>query len=182
MRTVTFADETLVDYINDHYIPVWLNHAEEVFEGQAPEGQEQVQYTKEQMAAYPEGGGGGNIRTFLVTADGIIRHAFNGYWSATTYRSELTAGLPWVTAKTLDEAREGRREHQGVLQAKANAIRNENPMEMKKPVKTSDIRRTIAAIELLVNNYKNYQSYVGRRIDEVHQEILEQNLNRGVIS
>ena len=79
MRTVTFADPRVVDLLNDRYVVVWNNHSAD-----RNEKGEQARYSSEEMAAYPEGGGGTNLYTVIAAPDGTVLNVLTGYWSAAT--------------------------------------------------------------------------------------------------
>lgn len=154
MRTVTFADTALLSYINDHFVLVWFNHAPEFSSGDAALGQPQPEFTPEQIAVYPEGGGGGNIRSFYCDPNGDIYHATQGYWSVRTYRKEAERALQMLHAKPKKSPSSVRSKIRASLQAEAKRLEQENPEEMSRPVRESVIRKKIAALRLLDQRYQ----------------------------
>src|SRR5262245_30149139 len=83
MRTVTFADPTVIDYLKSHFVLVWHN--------QTP-GKNGDTATPEEASAYEEGSGGDNIRTYFCTADGKLCYYLTGYWRADRYLAQLHFG------------------------------------------------------------------------------------------
>jgi hypothetical protein len=73
MRTVTFAEPRVVDYLKRHFVLLWHNQAPERPSSPPADAGQQVE-------AYPEGSGGGNLRTYFCTADGKICYYLEGYW------------------------------------------------------------------------------------------------------
>ena len=78
MRTVTFADEALVDWLNETYVLAWFDLKPDESESSIGKPLQPV-YAAEEIAAYPEGGGGANLRTLFCAPDGKIRHALQGW-------------------------------------------------------------------------------------------------------
>src|SRR5262245_48277588 len=99
MRTVTFADLDVVDYLRQHFVLVWHDQT-----GGMPAPPEQAGAAP--TGDYPEGGGGGNLRTFFCAPDGTVFRYLEGYWGPERYRAaarearQLARGLT-----TLPEAR-----------------------------------------------------------------------------
>ena len=84
MRTVTFAELDLVAYLREHFVTVWHN--------QTPDrlglfGQ-QDDSTPQEREAYPEGGGGANVRTYFCAPDGKLIYELEGYWASQRYLRE----------------------------------------------------------------------------------------------
>jgi hypothetical protein len=84
MRTVTFAEPTVIDYLKNHFVLLWHN--------QTPGRNGDGPATPEEAGAYDEGGGGDNIRTYVCTADGAICYYFTGYWAGERYLAQLRFG------------------------------------------------------------------------------------------
>src|SRR5688572_11823414 len=84
MRTVTFADLQLAEYLRIHFVLVWHNQSPELYSMPG----EQERLTAEQHKAYPQGGGGGNIRTYFCSANGQIVTYLEGFWRIGRFRAE----------------------------------------------------------------------------------------------
>jgi hypothetical protein len=84
MRHVTFAEPELVDYLNRHFVLVWHNQSPELY----AEGGKQETPSASQAAAYPEGGGGGNVRCYFCSADGRVATYLEGYWQPASFLTE----------------------------------------------------------------------------------------------
>jgi hypothetical protein len=168
MRTVTFADEAVVDFLNEHYVVVWNNHNADEPASRQPA------YSREEMAAYPEGGGGGNLRTYVVDAAGGILLELHGYWSASRFLDEAKFGLEL----TRDNRERRLRDRHDALDRQARDLAAAHPGEMKKAVKDSKVRREIAAIHLLRDAHAPAAL---RDIAAALAEAREETLERGVI-
>ncbi len=181
MRTVTFADPEIVDFLNENFVPVWLNHSPEIYQGLAPQDQPQAAYSPAEMAAYPEGGGGGNIRSYFCGPDGRIVHNTQGYWGPELYLRELQQGALYVSAGTEAECAELRAAEVERLETAAAELQARHPAEMHKPVRESEVRRSIAAIELLRDNYEQQSGRNGGEVAAEVRALIEENARRGAI-
>ena len=187
MRTVTFADETLVGTINNSVIPVWHN--------QSPDEAQEEQNAAAQPApcdvpAYPWGGGGGNIRTYFCTPKGQVFHYLEGYWPPEQFNSELESamklfaevknidfGPAWIgiqTSALLKRESDAERQRQ--------ALQTENQAEFQKAMAESAVRRQHAALGLKMKSYGDGRKLAGRDISAVLVEIIRRNIHRGVIT
>src|SRR5438128_5972282 len=92
MRTVTFADPVLIDYLKRHFVLVWHN--------QAPEVPPSAFTAREAPGNYPEGSGGGNLRTYFCTADGAICYYLEGYWGPERFLTQAQHGHDLVRKLT----------------------------------------------------------------------------------
>lgn len=169
MRTVTFADEEVVDFLNEKYVVVWNNHNPET-EGRGV----QSKYTREEMDAYPEGGGNGNLRTYIVNGDGAIVSEVQGYWSAKRFLEEARFGLEL----TVENAAKKHQERRAALEQQARELEQANPGELQKPIRESKVRREIAAIRLLLNGHGAPQR---RDIVKTLEDVRDEMSERGVI-
>lgn len=168
MRTVTFADVKIVDLVNERYIALWNNHnsGENELPGSQPK------YSRQEMEAYPEGGGAGNVRSYVVAPDGAILTELQGYWSAERFLDEAQFAL----GLTRENAGEKHRERAASIRKKSAELAQANPEEMKKPVKESRVRREVAALGLLAGWH---EVPVLRDIAKALAEAREETLERG---
>jgi hypothetical protein len=176
MRSVVFADEKVVDALNKEFVLAWNNHAPEWGGG----GKRALQpvFSKEELALYPEGGGGGNIRTYICRPEGAIVHYLEGWFRPERYLGEVEF------ARTLvKEEKPAARlaEHAKELQAAQQELARKHPEEMSKEFAASEIRRLHAAIGLLIRTQGLAQQVALRPIDKVIAEVVEQNSDRGII-
>jgi len=176
MRSVVFADEKVVDALNKDFVLAWNNHAPEW--GGGGEARKQPVFSKDELAAYPEGGGGGNIRTYICRPDGAIVHYIEGWFRPERYLGEVDF------AKTLVKEEKPAAliaAHAKALQAAQQELARKHPAEMTKEFAASEIRRLHAAIGLLVRTQGLAQQVALRPIDKVIAEVVEQNAERGII-
>lgn len=181
MRTVTFADPEIVDFLNQSFVPVWLNHSPDIYPGIAPADQPQVVYSEAEMAAYPEGGGGGNIRSFFCSPEGRILHNTQGYWSPELYLRELQQAALYTSAPGDAEREQLLAAEIAQLEASAAALQSQYPEEMRKPVRESPVRRQIAALELLRDNYRDQSGRNGGEVAAEVRALIEENAMHGII-
>lgn len=170
MRTVTFADEAVVDLLNEKFVAVWNDH-NPTKEGAGAQGG----YTREEMEAYPHGGGGGNVRTYVVLADGTTVSELQGYWPPARMREELAFGL----GLTRDNASARHAGLRATLEAEARRLEREHPDELRKPVASSAIRREIAALRLRAQGHAG--GNVGVKIAVLLELARAEASERGVI-
>lgn len=93
MRMWTFADESLVDLLNQRFIPVWNNHN--------PQGREidaRASYPESEMKSVAPGGGAGFLRCYVATPDGIVLSQLQGYWPAAILADEARFALDLTPA------------------------------------------------------------------------------------
>lgn len=125
MRTVTFSNAEVTKLLDDHFDLYWTNQLPELFrDPKAPP----KRYPEAQMAQFPEGGGGGNVRVFVCTRDGRIVHHLRGYWSPERLLDELRFALALVEADAATiAAAHGAHVHEGgetpLAQAQQNLLR-----------------------------------------------------------
>jgi hypothetical protein len=140
MRTVTFADPKVVDFLNANFIVAWNNHSAD----RTARGQQAV-YSPAEIAAYPEGGGGSNLYTVIAAGDGTVLNNLSGYWSAEMFLQELAFSLGLTT----ENAAGRRAERMRSLQEQAAALFKEHPEAEGKRIKDSPVLRRQAALCLL---------------------------------
>jgi hypothetical protein len=151
MRTVTFANEKVVDLINESYVALWHNHSP------VPAAKaEEPQYTAAQVDAYPEGGGTGNLRTYVAAPDGTVVSEIRGFWRPARYLEELGFALDLST----DNARAKHAARAQALRSAASRLAAENPGQMGKRVKESAVRKEIAELlSIPLGTVKSRMSY-----------------------
>jgi|SRR5262245_28419610 len=93
MRTVTFADPSVIDYLKNHFVLMWHD--------QTPGKDGEGPATPEEASAYEEGSGGDNIRTYFCTADGKLCYYLMGYWGTRRYLAQLRFGHDLAMKSTL---------------------------------------------------------------------------------
>ena len=186
MRTVTFADANLVDQINSSVVAVW--HDQNPTFAKNFGAAQQAAPTKQQIAAYPLGGGASNMLTYFCTPEGKVVHFLQGYWSAEHFAEELrfaqsqqrmvqerSQPLGVVTTEGID-----RRVAQ--LTKQQAGLASVHPTEFNKPVHESKVRRQHAALGLKIASYHQAKNTAGQSVDDILTMLLKQNLMRGVIS
>ena len=95
MRTVTFSDAEVKAFVGRNFDLYWTNQLPELFRDTSVPPK---RYSDDQMAQFPEGGGGGNVRVFICTPDGRVVHHLRGYWKPERLREELEFALALVDA------------------------------------------------------------------------------------
>ena len=139
MRTVTFANVEVRKTLNRDFIAVWNNHSSH-YTGRGV----QPVYTGRQVAAYPEGGGTGNLRTYIATPDGRVISEIQGFWRADRFLSWLR----FARNLTPKNSRERHATLATAVMKEALELKAAHPAEMKKRIHLSKIRKRIAALEL----------------------------------
>jgi hypothetical protein len=169
MRTVTFADPKVVDLLNERYVVVWNNHSQD----RTAKGPQPV-YTREEMAAYPEGGGGTNLYTMITSPDGVVLNVLTGFWSAGTLLDELEfcRGLTPENRATSQAAR------RTALRQEAAKLQTDFPEEARKRPKESATVRRMAALQLLAGCHEQNILATVQAIDEYLVSISERSRAR----
>jgi hypothetical protein len=175
MRSVTFADEKVVDTLNDKFVLCWNNHAADG-DG-APAGAAQPKWTAEELERYPEGGGGGNVRTFVALADGRIVHYVQGWFRPEAFLDELAFALTLDEKTAADRHAAHVREHQ----AEQEKIERTQPEEMRKSFAASATRRAHARLGLQAQTHGLAQGMLLQPLAGIISQIREESLERGVI-
>ncbi|KAF0245254.1 MAG: hypothetical protein FD180_1801 [Planctomycetota bacterium] len=160
MRTVTFADADLCAWMNRTFVLAWYDIKPEATA--AGLGALQPTYSREEIAAYPEGGGGTNVRAVFCSPEGIVRHATQGWWPAGRFREECERGLACAGAKSLDAAKDLRARGADELIKAANELAAANPEEMRRPVRESAVARRVAALRLRATTYAQMEGAIGQ--------------------
>lgn len=184
MRTVTFADLQVVDYLKQNFVVVWHNQSAAIYEARG----KQEKYTAEQVKAYPQGGGGGNVRSYFCAPNGKVLYYLEGFWSGDRYVMEARfAGELAVKLKTVPEAEHlaltraavAKREEQ--VSGQRQAIREQHPDEFKGRFQPTDTRRKEAALGLLERTLQLTLAQLGQPVDPILKQLLPDNVRRGVL-
>ncbi|MBY0527671.1 MAG: hypothetical protein K2R98_30010 [Gemmataceae bacterium] len=185
MRTVTFADLPLVEYLKQNYVVVWHNQSPDLFSSEA--GQ-QEKYTAEQVKAYPQGGGGGNVRSYFCTPDGGILYYLEGYWSGERYLAEArfardlfdkVKSLPATEQAEL--ARRTLAKHEEMINRERQAIREQHPEEFAGRFRPTEVRKREAALGLLARTLQLSTREASRPVPPILEELRLANIRRGAI-
>jgi hypothetical protein len=181
---VTFADLKVVAQLKEHFVSIWHNQSPELY---AVKGRQEV-FTPAQLKAYPEGGGGGNVRSYFCAADGTVLYYLQGYWNTGRYLAEARfarelagkmAVLP-VDRRTaaVRQALIGRRDE---VAGQRQALRRKFPAEFNKKVYESEVRRREAALGLLEQTLNTSLTLAGKPLTPILDQIRQQNRHLGVI-
>ena len=176
MRSVVFADEKVVDLLNGKFVAAWFNLSPEW--GAGGEGEKQPVFSKEELAAYPEGAGGGNIRAYVTRPDGTIVHYVEGWYQPERFRDELEFGISLLDEKDVN-ARQA--EHAAKHREEQAAVAKAHPGEMAKPYAESKERRLHAALGLQADMHRIAAAWAGREIGKTLEEAKGQTGRRGGI-
>ena len=183
MRTVTFADLDLVEHLQKHFVLVWHN--------QSPDGGMQgvqQKYTAAQAKAYPEGGGGGNVRTYFCLPNGRVASYLEGYWRADSYLAEARFAGTLVTR--LAALPDGQRPqttvkalaaHRAEVADLRRKLRERHPEEFKKKVYESEILKRDAALGLLESSLAASTPLAAQAVDPILRQLAMRNTLRGAI-
>ena len=171
MRTETFASEKVVKYINENYIAVWFNHGTGTPNVSGP------QYSPAQKKVYPEGGGRGILRTFFVATDGTVLSEIQGYWRPERFLDEAK----WSLTLKKDTYKKLHQERAKELTDKASKLTKDNPVEMRKPIVESKLRKKVAALNLLASWHSYSRSQAFLPIGKFLAQIRSWQSQRGII-
>ena len=198
MRTVTFADQKLIDSIRESVVPVWNNQNPDPND-LAAELQKQPKPTATEAATYPQGGGGTNVLAFFCDPEGNIFHYTKGYWSPKNFLEEIEFAKGQFKLIAANDKAEGKPATKTIklpkeklvvqiekrieLLSKLRAdLKSEHPAEMKKPFPESEIRRRHAWIGLQIASCHEARSLCDVEIKAKLNELLQQNLHHGIVS
>ncbi len=173
MRTVTFVDPELAEWLNAHFVLAWVDTAPGRAGGSATA---QPPYALEEIAAYPEGGGGENIRTYYCTPDGVVRHAITGFWRPEAFRLEADRALErYLRAREPSFAKIERAAVRAKLLEEADALEKAHPEERAKPIRESGVLRKAAALRLMGDLYQKTEPLLGKRVGPILDEVIQEN-------
>jgi len=178
MRTVTFADPDLIEWMNGAFVLLWSD-ARPIDEQVAEPGEIQPVYTPEELAAYPDGGGGRNLRTVFVRPDGSYLHGLHGWWPAALFREECDRALRLLAIPEPGEAAARQLADMDGLDAEAARLRRDQPAEFRKPVGQSPVARRAAALELLAREARTLREETrGSTLETMLESFREENSGR----
>jgi hypothetical protein len=163
MRSVTFADEKVVDLLNGKFVLLWNNHGRD--EG---EGSEQPAWSAEELKLYPEGGGQGNVRTYVCRSDGAIAGYVEGWFRPERFLEEAEWALSVLDAGDLKGKHAERRE---AIRRSAEELARKHPEEMRKPFHESETRRRHAMLGLLARTHELAAPLAGRAVKPVLEQV-----------
>lgn len=185
MRTVTFADLEVVDHIKQNFVAVWHNQSPDIY---SSEPAKQEKFTADQIKAYPQGGGGGNVRTYFCQADGKVIYYLEGFWAKERYLAEAR-----FARDLADQARKNAETERPVLVRKAleergrqvaderKAIREKHPREFAGKFEPTEVRKREAALGLLEKTLKTSEGQIGQPVRPIMDKIRAENIRRGII-
>lgn len=185
MRTVTFADLEAVDYIKKNFVAVWHNQSPDIYSS-GPGKQEK--FTAEQIKAYPQGGGGGNVRSYFCLADGSVIYYLEGFWGKDRYlaearfareladkaRKSAATDRPALVRKVLEER--GRQ-----VADERQAIRARHPADFEGKFQPTEIRKNEAALGLIEKTLKASDGQIGQPVRPIMDKLRAENIRRGII-
>ena len=170
---MTFADPEFADWLNERFVLAWIDLAPLCAGGEA---EAQLRHPPEEIAAYPEGGGGENIRAWFCAPDGDIRHALTGFWRPAAFRLEAERALErYLKAKEALFAKAERGSVRRRMLEEADALERAHPEEKAKPVLESEILRKAAALRRMGELYRKTEPQVGKTVAGVLDEAIRQN-------
>lgn len=169
MRTVTFADPKVVDLLNERFVVVWNN----LNPDRTGNGTQAV-YSKEEMAAYPEGGGGNNLHTMIAAPDGMVLNVLTGYWSASTLLEELE----FARGTTRQNRADRQEQRYNALVGEAATLLKDFPAEASKRPKDSAVVRRVAALQLLARCHAAGTFLAVKGVDDYLESISARSRTR----
>jgi hypothetical protein len=164
MRSVTFADEKVTDLLNEKFVLLWNNHSGD----EAGEAGEQPAWSPEELKLYPEGGGQGNVRTYVCRPDGAIVSYVEGWFAPERILEEAAWGLSVLDAVDLKAKHAERRD---AIRKAAAELAERSPEEMRKPFAQSEIRRRHAMLGLLAHTHDLSAPLAGRAVRTVLEQV-----------
>lgn len=185
MRTVTFADLEVVDHIKQNFVAVWHNQSSDIYSS-GPGKQEKL--TAEQAKAYPQGGGGGNVRTYFCQPDGKVIYYLEGFWAKDRYLAEAR-----FARELADKARQSAEADRPALVRKAlgersqevanerKAIREKHPGEFAGKFEPTEVRKREAALGLLEKTLKTSEGQIGQAVRPIMDKLRAENIRAGKI-
>ena len=162
---MTFADPDLADWLNSRFVLAWVNVAPDRGE---ESGEDQPRYAPEEIAAYPEGGGGENIRTYFCSPEGDVRHTITGFWRPQAFRLEAERALDYCSSKP------GRAAARLKLLEDAEILEKAHPEEKGKPIRDSGILRRCAALRLLGEIYQQTEPLIGKPVAPILDQVIQE--------
>ncbi|GEM_PF-4274200 len=84
---MTFSDPATQEFLARNFVCAKVNLVPGLLLGGASH------HSDELLAQFPEGGGGGNVRSIFCTSDGQIVSEVKGFWRPDRYREEATLAL-----------------------------------------------------------------------------------------
>lgn len=183
MRTVTFADLEVVDHIKKHFVAVWHNQSPEVY---SSEPAQQEKLTAEQIKAYPQGGGGGNVRTYFCLPDGRVIYYLEGFWSKDRYLAEtdFARDLAAKVRKAADTegpalVRKALEERCRQVADERQTIRAKHPGEFAGRFVPTEVRKREAALGLLEKTLKTSAGQVCQAVRPIMDKLRAENIRQG---
>lgn len=84
---MTFSDPATEEFLSRNFVCAKVNLLPGLLRGGASH------HSEELLAQFPEGGGGGNVRSIFCTQDGRIVSEVKGFWRPERYREEAAVAL-----------------------------------------------------------------------------------------
>ncbi len=172
---MTFADDKVVDTLNSKFVLAWSNHAVDGEGG--GEAAVQPKWSEEELARYPEGGGGGNVRTYIAFPDGRVIHYIQGWFQPERFLEELHLALSISENGAVAEHEGHAKKHL----EEQRRIEKEQPGEMSKPFEQSAKRREHARLGLQAELHRGASGVLLQPIQGVLEAVRRENSMRGVI-
>ncbi|KAF0246556.1 MAG: hypothetical protein FD180_554 [Planctomycetota bacterium] len=103
----------------------------------------------------------GMIGLYFCTAKGVVRHFLPGWWSSATIREDIDRLQPVFAASDSGECLKARTAQVRLLEASNEKKASENPDELAKPLKDSEIRREVERNRKVISAYRTGDDVVG---------------------
>ena len=120
MRTVTFSEPAVVNYLNEHFVCAWVNKRPDVKFKDGP--------VKGSELARRNGTGSTNVTSLFAAADGTVLHAMPGYRDLDSFLEQASFAR-FVYDRMYDGAHV-RRPHAEASYVSAHATAHQNVAEL----------------------------------------------------
>lgn len=169
---MTFSDPSVQDLLARSFVCVKVNLVPSLKLGRA------AHHSEELLAQFPEGGGGGNVRSIFCTRDGRIVSEVKGFWGPERYTSEVVQTLSVIDA-TKDDIAAFHGQHVTMHKFEAQMVESQQAaLEVPEP-KPSPSARRIAALNRMSRSHRESIDILDTPVEEYLDRIADEVWTKG---
>lgn len=169
---MTFSDPATHDFLARSFVCAKVNLVPGLLLGGASH------HSEELLAQFPEGGGGGNVRSIFCTPDGRILSEVKGFWRPERYREEASLALA-MSVEGRDAIAVLHQTHASSHEREREGVEAERSQQTEPEPKPSPWARRIAALNRLARSHHESIELLGTPVEEYLDRISDEVWTKG---
>ena len=135
-------------------------------------------HSEELLAQFPEGGGGGNVRSLFCTTDGRIVSEVKGFWGPERYTFEAEQALSVIRSSREDIAA-FHGQHETMHRLDAQMVESQRAALTEPEPKPSPWARRIAALNRMARSHRESIELLDTPVEEYLDRVADEVWTKG---